>query len=341
MNTPLPEADATSATPNPEPADAPRATAAEDGPAADTAHPEAPAHGAAVGGALDAALGTTAGQAPDTRPIEAEALAAEPQAASEPTPGQPKLPDLGPAECAQALKAQFPALFEGPAKPVKLRIQADIQARAPGVFSKKSLSIFLHRHTNSTAYLLALTQAPHRFDLDGAPAGEISEEHRQVAQEEVKRRRAIQQEKRAALAKAQHDARLEARKAERAQERQAQQEKKAQDDAMFDRMRLLRAFETTTLTRANFCALKGVKEAELDALLAQAKQDAAAWAQRQPRPSPAEDGRRGRPELDSRGPRPQNPGSERRHDGRGQRPPRREGAPAQGRGPRPAGKPQS
>jgi ProP effector len=299
-----------------------------------------------VAAAIEAPPGEPAadlGLATNVALIDADNGAPEAAAASVTSnaPALTKAPDMSLEACTQALKAQFPALFEGPAKPVKLRIQADIQARAPGVFSKKSLSIFLHRHTNSTAYLLALTQAPHRFDLDGAPAGEISDEHRQVALEEVKRRRAIQQEKRAAMAKAQHEARMEARKAERAQERQAQHEKKAQDDAMFDRMRLLRAFETTTLTRANFCALKGVKEAELDALLAQAKLDAAAWAQRQPRPGPAEDGRRGRPEADSRGPRPHQPGAERRSDGRGQRPPRREGTSPQGRGPRPAGKPQS
>jgi ProP effector len=310
----------------------------------------------AASSAVSPALPPTLESAPTQPPVAAAVTEAPPDieetsaALSSPTspqepvgeqPPKPKVPDLSLADCTQALKTRFAALFDGPPKPIKLRIQADIQARAPGVFSKKSLSIFLHRHTTSTAYLLALTQAPHRFDLDGAPAGEISEEHRQVALEEVQRRRAIQQEKRAAIAKAQHEARMEARKAERTQERQAQQEKKAQDDAMFDRMRLLRAFETTTLTRANFCALKGVKEAELDALLAQAKLDAAAWAQRQPRPEPGEDGRRGRPEADSRGPRPNHPNAERRNDGRRQRPPRRDGANPQGRGPRPASKPQS
>ena len=71
----------------------------------------------------------------------------------------------------------FPALFTGRPKPVKLRVQADIQERAPGKFSKAQLSAFLRRHTGSTSYLIALTQAKTRFDLDGNPAGEISEEH--------------------------------------------------------------------------------------------------------------------------------------------------------------------
>ncbi|MFN3305447.1 MAG: ProQ/FINO family protein, partial [Roseateles sp.] len=93
------------------------------------------------------------------------------------------------------LKALFPALFTGKPKPVKLRIQADIQERAPGRFSKAQLSGFLRRHTGSTAYLIALTQAKTRFDLDGQPAGEISEEHLNVAKEELARRKLLRQER--------------------------------------------------------------------------------------------------------------------------------------------------
>ena len=64
--------------------------------------------------------------------------------------------------CTRELRQRFPALFGDQAKPIKLRIQADIQERAPGVFSKKILSIFLHRHTTQTAYLVALTKAKER-----------------------------------------------------------------------------------------------------------------------------------------------------------------------------------
>jgi ProP effector len=236
--------------------------------------------------------------------------------------------DLSLPECTQALKSRFPALFAGAPKPLKLRIQADIQARAPGVFSRKSLSIFLHRYTGSTSYLQAITRSPTRFDLDGQAAGEITDEHRQVAAEELKRRRAVQDERRAQEAQAEAAARKTQHEA-----------RKAQEDAMHERMRLLRAFEATTLTRANFCALKGVKEAELDALLAQARLDAAAWAQREPRPPRRDEGRPGRPGFDVRSDRGR-PQGERRPDARGPRPPRRDGAPSQGRGPRRASKPE-
>ncbi|HET9646289.1 MAG TPA: ProQ/FinO family protein, partial [Burkholderiaceae bacterium] len=93
-------------------------------------------------------------------------------------PPKPAAPELNPAACAQELKIRFPALFGGAPKPVKLRIHADIQERAPGVFTRQALSAFFRRYTMSTPYLIALTKATHRFDLDGAPSGELSDEHR-------------------------------------------------------------------------------------------------------------------------------------------------------------------
>ncbi|HEV8688934.1 MAG TPA: ProQ/FinO family protein [Ideonella sp.] len=152
---------------------------------------------------------------------------------------------MSPAACAERLKALFPALFSGPAKPIKLRIQADIQARAPGEFTKAALSGFLRRYTGSTSYLIALTRAPQRVDLDGQPAGEISAEHRQAAADELARRRAI------------HEGR-----------------RQAEEDQRRERFQLLRAFQSTTLTKENFCALKGMTPEALDALLAQAQQEA-------------------------------------------------------------------
>lgn len=102
-----------------------------------------------------------------------------------------------PAEIVPVLVARFPALFGAAVpKPLKLRIQADIQQRAPGTFTRKALSAFLHRHTTSTAYLKALVAAETRFDLDGAPAGEIAAEHREAAAAELARRRAIVQARR-------------------------------------------------------------------------------------------------------------------------------------------------
>lgn len=156
-------------------------------------------------------------------------------ASSEPTP----------ADCAQQLKQMFPGLFGGPPKPLKLKIQADIQERAPGVFTKQALSAFFRRYTGSTSYLIAVSKSKQRFGLDGEPAGELSEEHRKAAIDELARRRA------------KHD------------ERRALEEQQRRN-----RAQLLRDYESTTLTVANFCALKGVPVDELEGLLELARREA-------------------------------------------------------------------
>ena len=190
-------------------------------------------------------------------------MSTEPEHPSvEPAPSatSPRLPDLPPAECAALLAARFPAVFgKDVHRPLKLRIAADIQQQVPNTFTKRALSAFLHRHTTSTLYLKALAGEPHRYDLSGEPAGEVSDEHRQAAASEVQRRRAMQQERRAGAIESQRKAAVVQREAE-GQERAA-------------RARLLRAFETSNLTRANFCTLMGVADAELDGLLAQARDE--------------------------------------------------------------------
>ncbi len=173
--------------------------------------------------------------------IDPTAASADPESDSAAEPPNPAASPRAPvdiAEVAQRLKALFPALFTGPIKPLKLRIQVDLQQRAPGVFTRQALSAFFRRHTAATGYLLAVTKAPHRYDLDGQPAGEIAEEHRRMATEELGRRRQNRESREQLL-----------------------------EEQRRNRSTLLRDFERTTLTRANFCALKGVADADLDALL--------------------------------------------------------------------------
>ena len=244
----------------------------------------------------------------------------------------PAVVQLSPAECAARLADLFPALFTpGQPKPVKLRIQVDIQARAPGVFTKKALSAFLHRHTTANGYLKALAAAAQRIDLDGMEAGEISEEHRQAAVAELARRRELVQARRAAERATQRDLQREAQRAnprdtqrdttQREAPRQSRRAPKpgprsgaraapqgapgsadqraaaparpavpppVLDEAAQRRQALLRAWETTTLTPANFLALKGLTQADLDADLALARADR---ERRGPGPAPAPDRR--------------------------------------------------
>ena len=187
--------------------------------------------------------------APPAAPAAARAAPAAPAA--------PAAAPLSPAACADLLKQHFPALFGGQPKPLKLRIQADIAQRAPGVFSKATMSAFFRRYTGSTGYLIALGKASQRFDLDGQPAGELSDEHRQLARDELARRRQVTRER-----EQQTHAQQQAQQAEQMQARQA-------------RLALLRDFERTTLTLANFCALKGLTPEALTPLLDAARKEAA------------------------------------------------------------------
>ena len=214
---------------------------------------------------------------PDQPPVE-------PVPSAPNAPGAPvqRLPDLPPAECAALLTARFPAVFgKDVHRPLKLRIAADIQQELPNTFTKRALSAFLHRHTTSTLYLKALANEPHRYDLSGAAAGEVSAEHRQAAAEEVQRRRAMQQQRRTGAIESQRKADAAQRDAEIARREADGKERAA-------RARLLRAFEASNLTRANFCTLMGVADSQLDALLAQARDErqrhAAAPAPAAPRP---------------------------------------------------------
>jgi sRNA-binding protein len=190
-------------------------------------------------------------------------------AADAATPESAPVPELSPAACAARLAELFPAVFgPGSPKPLKLRIQADLQQRAPGVFTRKVLSGFLHRHTTSTAYLRALVNAPQRVDLDGLAAGEVAAEHREAAIAELQRRRDLHDARRAAERDAQ-------RAAERAAHDEARRARLQQDEQRRERQALLRAFEASTLTRRNFLALKGLTETQFEAMLAQARQEPA------------------------------------------------------------------
>lgn len=255
---------------------------------------------------------TAPGPAPNATPgTPTEVAPAELAAASQ--------PESGVADTARLLAKHFPALFgAGVIKPIKLRIQSDIHQRAPGVFTKKALSMFLHRYTTATAYLRALVaEGATRIDLDGQPVGEIAAEHRDAAGLELERRRAIVEAKklagREAARASRHDARplrprppqpggqrgprrdgdsgsgaprrphksLPERNPARAQQQvpvnspalALTPEQAAEAEARQQRALLLRSFEQSTLSKANFGALKGLSEAALDALLTLARQE--------------------------------------------------------------------
>ena len=232
--------------------------ASEASPAAAAPTEPTPAADHAAAPAVDAAVQPADAASP------AEAPAAEQTADAAAKPAQ--------EDCGPQLKKLYPALFSNPPKPLKLRIQADIQARSPGMFTKPQLSAFLRRYTGSHAYLNALVKATHRFDLDGNAGDELSDEHRNAASEELARRRANTQ------------ARVALELEQRA-----------------NRATLLKEFEANTLPVAEFAAAKGVPEGELEPLIARARKEAL-----EPPPAPAFNrDRRGPAPQHKRGPRPQ------------------------------------
>lgn len=230
------------------------------------------AGGVASGSGSDVESDPSATDPSSTHPMAPARTAteADPTTESRADASQPRPPEMSPAACAARLAGLFPAVFgQRSPLPLKLKIQSDIQQRSPGVFTRRQLSGFLQRYTTGSSYLKALANSPDRIDLDGVPAGPVNEEHRAAAVAELQRRRALQDERRAFERDAARKAHEEARRADEA----ARQANEAEGGARAARASLLRAFETTTLTRANFCALKGVAEAELDAAIAQARQE--------------------------------------------------------------------
>lgn len=296
-----------------------------------------------------------AGALQDAAPAPAATTPDEP--ATEP-PVPPVAEAPAPARSFEALMADltalFPALFaaEGAPRPIKLRIQVDIQQRAAGRFTRRELSCALGRHTTRTAYLRALVQASERFDLDGQAAGAVSDEHRQAAVDELARRKALHDERRAAERARQRESarppgdRVEAgdgARPARPPRGPRRDDKRPQpgardarpggppladrparpprprrpprpdhpprrdaahasppreapaapapvvetDPARRERALLLHAFEASPLSKANFCALKRMREAELDAQLELAREErrARGGADAQPRRS--------------------------------------------------------
>jgi len=101
-------------------------------------------------------------------------------------------------------------------QPLAIGIDKQIIARDPEV-NRKLLRIALGLHTRSTAYLKAMEKAVSRFDLDGNAAGDIPEEHRTRASEQLKERF----QKLAEQRKAQREAQRKVEEAEKAEQRRA------------------------------------------------------------------------------------------------------------------------
>ena len=80
------------------------------------------------------------------------------------------------------------------------------------VFAQKSLRMAMRSHTISTRYLKEMEKGTQRLNLDGSPAGEVTDENRQHAAEQLKERFKKQAEQRKA---AEAEAKAEQRRQEK------------------------------------------------------------------------------------------------------------------------------
>jgi ProP effector len=132
--------------------------------------------------------------------IEKDSMAAEVPATTPAAENNvPPRQRIEPRALLQRLQEAFPAFRD--CKPLALKIDASIVERMPEI-DRKSLRAALRMYTASTRYLKAVERSQQRFDLDGQPAGEVTEEQRTHASTALKERFAAvakqQKEKRAA-----------------------------------------------------------------------------------------------------------------------------------------------
>lgn len=121
-----------------------------------------------------------------------------PEIASSPAPRRPQ------NEVLATLNTTFKAF--GECLPLAVGIHKVIKEQIPGI-DPQQLRIALRIHTASTRYLKALSQSKFRFDLDGRPLGEVTEEQRRQAMEVLRGRfkKQAERQKVAELAKQQQE----------------------------------------------------------------------------------------------------------------------------------------
>lgn len=94
-------------------------------------------------------------------------------------------------------------------RPLAIGIHKTIKARLPEI-DDSALRVALKRHTASTKYLKAIANGSQRFDLDGQPTGDVTEEQRLQALTTIKERfRKVAEQKRQQQAEKEHQAKLQ------------------------------------------------------------------------------------------------------------------------------------
>ena len=185
----------------------------------------------------------------------------------------------------------YPKMFGAQFLPLKLGVFQDLLARHPEDFKKDELKVAMGQHARSTPYLESVAAGLPRHDLDGNPVEPVAPEHVHHAILEIFRRRqarsredlrprlmprlmqaieasGLSREDYAALVRVQDEA-----------------TNALVDDALAElgvqaakREALLRAFEASGKTEAEFADMYGMNPAEVTATLARVRADKSAPA---------------------------------------------------------------
>ncbi|GAA4424835.1 hypothetical protein GCM10023090_18870 [Acidovorax lacteus] len=144
----------------------------------------------------------------------------------------------------EQLAVLYPQLFGAVVRPLKRGVFQDLMEAHPGLFARDELKAALGWHTRSTRYLQAVAEGQRRHDLSGQPVEDMAPEHVHHALLEVFRRR---------------------------------KPREGEDLAAKLRRRLIQAFEASGLTREDYVARVGHRDAQAQAQLDEAL---AEWAER-------------------------------------------------------------
>lgn len=178
----------------------------------------------------------------------------------------------------------YPKMFGARFRPLKLGVYQELLALHPDDFKKDDLKIALGLHARSTRYLDAVAAGEQRHDLNGVPVEPVAPEHVHHAILEVFKRRQARTEEdlrpklRARLVEAIEASGLSREAYVLAVRTQDEVTNAVLDEAFAEvgartakREALLRAFEASGRTVAEFAEMYGMDPAEVERTLARAR----------------------------------------------------------------------
>ncbi len=183
----------------------------------------------------------------------------------------------------------YPKMFGARFLPLKLGVFQELMAQHPDLFKKEDLKVALGLHARSTRYLEAVASGQQRHDLQGVPVGPVAPEHVHHAILEVfKRRQGRTPEDLRAQVVGRIIAAIEASGLARDDYALRVRTQDEANNALLDealaelghqaakREALLRAFEASGRSAAEFAEMYGMKAAEVTTTLTRARRDLAA-----------------------------------------------------------------